>query len=325
MANTWITYALEREDAELVAFVDLNEAAAVKMNEKYELSLPWFATVEEAIRRTDATIVFDCTIPAAHRAIAVAALEGGCHLLSEKPMAATLAEAEQLAELAASKPELQYAIMQNRRYKQDIRALRELLDRGTIGKVGFVTADFFIGVHFGGFRDAMDSPLILDMAIHTFDQARFLIGSNPVSVYCHEFNPDGSWYKGNASAACIFEFENGAVFTYNGSWCAEGASTSWEAAWRIAGSRGTAIWNNDAPYAEVVVPGQSAKTRLDCERVDAPYNWTGREWHQGCLDEMFQAIHERRAAETSYIDNIFSTRMVFGAIESAKTGRRVSL
>ena len=37
----------------------------------------------------------------------------------------------------------------------------------------------------------MDSPLVLDMAIHTFDQARFITGANPISVYCHEFNPPG--------------------------------------------------------------------------------------------------------------------------------------
>ncbi|MDR6550796.1 Gfo/Idh/MocA family oxidoreductase [Paenibacillus qinlingensis] len=325
MANAWIQYALERQDTELVALVDIFEEAAKKMNEKYGLSLPWYASVEEAIRQSNANVVFDCTIPTAHQAVATAALNGGCHILSEKPMASTLEEAEQLADLATSKPELQYAIMQNRRYLKDIRALRGLIAQDVIGHVNFVTANFFIGAHFGGFRDAMSSPLILDMAIHTFDQARFIIQANPVSVYCHEFNPKGSWYEGNAAAACIFEFDNGAVFTYNGSWCSEGAPTSWEAAWRIAGNKGTAIWNQAAPYAEIVAPGQDNKFIYDYQRVEAPYVWTGREGHAGCLDDMFQAILEGRQAETAYSDNIFSTKMVFGAIESAKTGRKVTL
>ncbi|WNR44383.1 Gfo/Idh/MocA family protein [Paenibacillus roseipurpureus] len=325
MANTWITYALEREDTEIVAFVDLYEAAAAKMNETYGLSVPWFASVEEAIRQTGANMVFDATIPSAHLAVATAALEGGCHLMSEKPMAASMEAAEQLAQLAGTKPELHYSIMQNRRYLKDIRALRELVASGVIGKPGFVTADFFIGAHFGGFRDAMESPLILDMAIHTFDQARFIIGANPVSVYCHEFNPEGSWYEGNAAAVCIFEFDNGAVFTYNGSWCSEGLRTTWEAEWRVAGSQGTASWRDGAPYAEVVAPGQEANFLLDYDRIEAPYTWHGREGHHGCLDEMFLAIEEERSAETSYMDNIYSTAMVFGAIQSAKEQRKVML
>ena len=61
-------------------------------------------------------------------------------------------------------------------------------------------ADFFIGAHFGGFRDEMAHVLLLDMAIHTFDQARKILGADPVSVYCHEFNPAGSWYAGASSA-----------------------------------------------------------------------------------------------------------------------------
>jgi predicted dehydrogenase len=94
------------------------------------------------------------------------------------------------------------SVMQNHRYLKKIH---------TIGTVGSVHADFFLVPHFGGFRDLMDSPLILDMAIHTFDQARLITEANPVSVYCHEFNPPGSWYKGNASVICIFEMSDGVM------------------------------------------------------------------------------------------------------------------
>ena len=37
----------------------------------------------------------------------------------------------------------------------------------------------------------------------------------------------------------IFEFDGGKVFTYRGSWCADGFRTSWEAGWRIVGERGS--------------------------------------------------------------------------------------
>ncbi len=146
-----------------------------------------------------------------------------------------------------------------------------LSNAGTIGRVGYVGADFFLGPHFGGFREAMESPLILDMAIHTFDQARFITGADPVSVYCQEFNPPGSWYAGNASAICIYEMSDGSVFCYRGSWCAEGAPTSWEAAWRVTGEQGTALWDGSgAPYAEIVAAGdQDGKFIREYTSVDA--------------------------------------------------------
>ena len=130
-------------------------------------------------------------------------------------MASSLAECKTLVELV-EKTNLMYAVMQNRRYNKNIRAFRDLVASGKIGSLGLTSADFFIGPHFGGFRDMMDSPLILDMAIHTFDQARMITGADPVSVYCQEFNPAGSWYKGNAAAVCIFELSDGFGFKLSG-------------------------------------------------------------------------------------------------------------
>lgn len=51
----------------------------------------------------------------------------------------------------------------------------------------------------------MDSPLILDMAIHQFDQARCMTGADALAVTCHEFNPAWSWYRHGAGASAIFE------------------------------------------------------------------------------------------------------------------------
>jgi len=326
MAHTWVEYALERQDAEIVALVDLNETTARALAERHGLEqVGIFSDVSQAIRATGANLVFDVTAPQAHERVTRAALEAGCPVFGEKPMAASMEQAREMVVLAGSVGKT-YAVMQNRRYLEPIRALRSLIAEGTVGTPGFVTSEFFIGAHFGGFRDAMASPLLLDMAIHTFDQARFITGKNPLSVYCHEFNPSGSWYAGNAAAACIFEFEGGLVFSYNGSWCAEGAPTSWEASWRVSGSHGTAMWSgNGAPYAEVGVnPAQQGFLR-DTVRVSASLEWQGREGHHGALDEMFAALLGGRAPETVCTDNIKSVAMVFGALESARTGRKVQL
>jgi predicted dehydrogenase len=147
-------------------------------------------------------------------------------------------------------------------------------------------------------------------------------------VYCQEFNPPGSWYAGNASAICIYEMSDGSVFCYRGSWCAEGAPTSWEADWRVTGEQGTALWDGaGTPYADVVAAGTNddGKFLREFTRVDANVNWSGRSGHAGCLDEMFAALAEGRRAETDCRDNIKSMAMVLGALDSAKLGQKVDL
>ncbi|MEK8129439.1 Gfo/Idh/MocA family oxidoreductase [Paenibacillus filicis] len=330
MSNAWIDYALERPDTEIVALVDLKLEFADKMKEKKGLSCETFADLATAIERTGANVVFDVTIPSSHFQIASTAMRMGCHVFGEKPLAATMEECDAIVRIAEETGRT-HAVMQNRRFDPRIRALSRMIGSGTVGRLEMIGADFFIGAHFGGFREEMDSPLLLDMAIHTFDQARLISGANPVSVYCHEFNPPGSWYAGHASVVCIFEMSDGSVFNYRGSWCAEGAPTSWEAAWRVVGEKGTAIWDGHGqPYAEVVAAGsQEGKfirdyVRIEPAEADQPAD-EALKGHRGCLVEMFQSLEEQRPPETDCRDNRYSMAMVLAALDSAKTGRKVDL
>ncbi|MEO2205178.1 Gfo/Idh/MocA family oxidoreductase [Paenibacillus pabuli] len=328
MANTWVDYAMQRHDTEIVGLVDLQEQNAMALSARHGLSCPIFTDITEAITATGANIVFDVTIPASHYGIAMTALQQGCHVFGEKPLAESFAECKDIVQTARKTGNIQ-AVMQNRRFDPRIRAFQKLIAGGTIGKVGYAGADFFLGPHFGGFRDMMDSPLLLDMAIHTFDQARLILGANPVSVYCHEFNPPGSWYTGNAMALCIFEMSDGSVFNYRGSWCAEGAPTSWEASWRVTGEKGTAIWDgHDDIYADVV-----AAKHLDAsgkpsffqpsERIEGQLPVMEKSGHHGCLEDMFTALESGQLPETDCSDNQFSMAMVLASLESARTGQKV--
>lgn len=57
----------------------------------------------------------------------------------------------------------------------------------------------------------------------------------------------------DASAVGIFEMTKEIVFTYRGSWCAEGLRTTWESEWRIVGTRGSVRWDGaDSFQAEAV-------------------------------------------------------------------------
>lgn len=325
MSNAWLDYAQSRENAEIVALVDVHIPAAEAMAKRRGLDVPTYSDLSQAIRENQANLVFDVTIPEAHKEIVSTAIEAGCNVFGEKPMAESMADAKEVLQIV-QKTNKKYSVMQNRRYNQQLRALQEALDNGAIGTLGSLHADFFLGPHFGGFRDVMDSPLILDMAIHTFDQARLITGADPVSVYCHEFNPPGSWYKGNSSAICIFEMSNGTVFTYRGSWSAEGLNTSWESDWRATGSLGSARWDGtNWPVCEVVDESQPKEFMSKLKAVEIPSVWEGQEGHAGCLDEMFTSLEQNRLAETDSTDNIKSMAMVFAALESAANGQKVMI
>ncbi|WP_036696281.1 Gfo/Idh/MocA family protein [Paenibacillus taiwanensis] len=320
MSQKWVEYALQRQNVEIVGLVDVNPEASLHLAETYHLKCGLYSDLREAIRRGGANIVMDVSTPAARRNVAGTALEAGCHVFSEKPMAATMREAVELMNLSKLMKKT-YAIMQNRRYDTNLRGVLQLLQTGVIGQMGMINADFFLGPRFGGFREQMASPLILDMAIHTFDQARLLTGATPKTVTCQEWNPKGSWYNGNANAVATFEMDDGVRFCYRGSWCTQGFPTSWESSWRLMGSQGTLLWDGaehiEAEYMDV--------HKGSIQRRSGAAHPTVNEGHWGCLDEMFDALETGREPETDCSDNIYSMAMVFAAIQSSRTGQSVDI
>jgi predicted dehydrogenase len=275
--------------------------------------------LERALATVQPDFLVDVSIPEAHHDVTLAALAAGVPVLGEKPMAATLEQARAMV-AAADRAGLLYMVSQSRRYNAGIYALRQLIAE-QIGTLGLLTTDFFRNADFGAdnFRSKMPSPLVLDMAIHTFDAARYLSGADPIAVYCEEYNPSWSWYKGDACATAIFEMTGGLRYTYRGSWCTLGRDTSWEGEWRAAGSQGTAIWDGThAPVAEVVQGGQFGEHSAPL----APDFPTGI---VGSLREFLHALETGTTPMGECHDNIKSLAMVFAAIESASLGQRVAI
>ena len=115
----------------------------------------------------------------------------------------------------------------------------------------------------------MEHVLLLDMAIHTFDAARLIAGADPVAVYCKEWNPPGSWYDHDASAVAVFEMSGGIVYTYRGSWCAEGLNTSWECDWRVIGTQGSVTWDGAEAFSAQVI-SETGAFRSEYDDVEIP-------------------------------------------------------
>lgn len=310
----------------IVGLVDIDRETAVALAAEFGLGDAVIGTnLADVLIESRADMLFDVVIPSARAEVVSTALRLGCHVLSEKPLAASLDEAQHLLALAAAAGRV-HAVVQNRRFISGIRRMRRVVEEGLIGELTAIHCDFFIGPHFGGFREVMDNVLLLDMAIHTFDAARFVSGRLPLSVYCVETNPSGSWYAHGATANAIFRLSGDAVFTYRGSWCAEGRRTSWESSWRLVGSKGMLTWDGEDAF-EATVAGDEAGLLRGHQTLtvpDAPDDEVTH-GHKSVLVDFIRAAQSDRAPETVATDNIRSLAMVFGAIESARTGLPVDL
>jgi len=318
ISNAWFP-PLIQEKVEIAGIVDLRLEAAKGKAERYKLDTMTSTDLTSVLKQTQPDFVVDLTVPEAHCEVACTAMKMDCHVIGEKPMAASMAEARRMVRVAEETGML-YMVSQSRRWNPRHEAIHKFLKSGKLGVVTTINCDFYLGVHFGGFREEMPSPLILDMSIHHFDLARYMSQLDPMAVYAKEFNPKGSWYKGDVAASCIFEMSNGVIFTYRGSWCAEGFTTSWEGNWRIIGERGTLLYENDELPMIQVLAGKPGVHLKDLPLPKATLKYSGM---HGALREMLTFLRTGKRPQTECHDNIKSLAMVFGVVESSKRGRRM--
>lgn len=322
ISNAWFP-PLKAEKVEIRGVVDLDVGRARDQCEKYEIEAEVSDDEAAFLRKMQPDFVVDLTVPEAHCKVVCTALKAGCHVIGEKPMANSMAEARRMVRASEQTCKM-YMVSQSRRWIARHEALNKMVTGRKVGELTALNCDFFMGCHFGGFRDEMDSPLILDMSIHHFDLARYVSGVDPVAVYAHEFNPRGSWYAGDVSASCIFEMTDGVVFTYRGSWCAEGLPTSWQGNWRITGDRGTILYEQDQRPVTQVTAGKTGFNRKLKDLRPAKEGMK-HEGMRGSLREMLAFLRTGKMPQTECHDNIKSLAMVFGAMESSRKGRRVVL
>ena len=321
MGTAWAKTISQSQRTRLEVWVDSVEGLAEKKS--LELGLNQTKTnlsLDEALKSGLIDVVLDATPPDIHPMTVVSALDAGIPVLGEKPMAMSLVEAKRMVKASEKSGKL-YCVSQNYRFNNQVSGFSYLVNQ--IGKLAILNADFYIGAHFGGFRDKMESPLLLDMAIHTFDLARAISGCDPVSVYAEEFNPTWSWYQGDACAQAMFTMSNEVRFNYRGAWIGHGFHTPWNSEWRAVGELGTALWNGVDPSKAEIIRSDEGFVR-ETESVRAPEfdDLTGLE---GSLHSFLNALEGGSRPPTECHNNLKSLAMVFAAVESSRIGCRVKI
>jgi len=322
MGTTWARTIANNPDVTLAGWVDICTDRVVEGIEAIGLANVIVEDhIEGVLVDNPPDFVVDVAVPEAHHEITRRCLERRVAVLGEKPMAATLEEARDLVKWSERTSTL-FVVSQNRRYNSGLAAFKRLIEH-RLGGAGQLNAEFYRAPHFGGFRDEMDSQLLVDMAVHTFDAARYLTEGDPVSVFCSEFNPPWSWYRGAASAVAEFEFTGGIHFSYEGSWCAQGLETSWESSWRAIGALGSGTWDGATnPVAELFLARGHGPA---VERVEAPPAVISGEGISGTLADFVRALRTGETPMTECHDNIKSFAMVVAALASSRSGQRVAV
>lgn len=323
MGQAWAKNLRDCPDTSIAGWVDIRPGAVQEAIEKLQLSaIKPFDDLNKALADLKPDFLVDVTVPEAHRDVTLAALKAGVPVLGEKPMADSMAAARQMVAASEAAGKL-YMVSQSRRYDAKVLAFREAINQYA-GPLGILTSDFFIGAHFGGFREEMKNVLLLDMAIHTFDNARQISAADPLTVYCEQFNPNWSWYQADSSATALFEMTGGLRYSYRGSWCAQGLKTSWQSEWRAFGPLGGAAWDGENDPIAGKVVGKEGFIR-DSEKVTVKSAENLPGGIAGSLAEFLDSLRTGRTPQGECHDNIKSLAMVFAAIESAQTHRRVDI
>ena len=172
--------------ARVVAIAGLEEPVRAALAAHYEVERDvarW-----EDLLEVDGLDAVSVAVPTfMHAPIAIAALERGMHVLSEKPIARTATEAHSMVE-AARRADRVLDVAFNHRQRGDIQKLKAAIDAGRLGRPYYAKAWWLrrtgiptLGSWFTRAELAGGGPLV-DIGVHVLDYSLFLLGNPAVSA-----------------------------------------------------------------------------------------------------------------------------------------------
>ena len=348
-----------RDDIALVAVCDIDRANAERARDRaLELLgeephiFASFDALHRALPDLDAIIV--TTPPHLHAAIGVEALEAGVHVMVEKPIALTVRQSLQLIE-AAERTGLKLAVAENYRRDPINRLAKAVIEAGVLGRV-FLAVQSTSGagerVNITPWRHQRQSGgIVVDMGIHYTDLLEFYLG--PIErvmgmsdqIDSQRVDTEGVWHPVDAEdlSVGVARFASGAI----GNWMMNRAGRGETHFTRmIYGTKGSLAIPRDRsgqPLGLMVrrdgtdeaVPeadhlGLVPEFRLDAttatlfggERLSS-YNLKFDDIDANLLADFADAIAADRAPEVAGIEGLRALAVIYGFLESARSGGTV--
>jgi 1,5-anhydro-D-fructose reductase (1,5-anhydro-D-mannitol-forming) len=263
----------------------------------------------------DIDAVYISTTNELHRDQALAAADAGKHVLCEKPLALTLADARAIVHACRARG-VTLGTNHHLRNAATHRAMREAILAGRIGRPLFarVFHAVYLPPHLQGWR--IDKPeagggVILDITVHDADTLRFVLDSEPVAVSAMT-SRGGMAHEGLEDGVMgVVRFANGSLAQFHDAFTTRYATTGFE----VHGDEGSLIGRDcmtQAPKGEVMLRTAKGEENLRLEHENLYARSVG-------LFSEAAAGHGSPAATGE--DGVKSLAVALAASEAARTGR----
>ena len=282
-----------------------------------------YLDLAELLRERQPDVLLVCPVHSAHAAAARAGLEAGCHVLVEKPLATSLADACRLVEIARER-NLRLGVVQNWRTKTVGRGLKEAIDDGAVGTVSHVFFRYLRDrelPHLPDYLFAEDDPLVYAMAIHHFDLFRYALGQEIAHVEMRGAHPAWSRYRDASVLQAWLETDGGIVIAYTATFSSRNAHLPQESL-QVEGELGTL--HNESAFLE---PPLLLSRRGDPEPVDLTADETVRDSagqyalaDRAVLENFRDAVREGAPLVASGEENLGTLATIEAAVLSRRDG-----
>ncbi len=328
VGGAWHAHVYARHPrARLVAVCDLDERRAAEVAERCG-GAAVYTDYRELLARPDIAAVSVATPDFAHREIAVAAAEAGKHILVEKPLATTVADAEAILE-AARRAGVKLMVDFHNRANPPFVAARRSIRAGEIGRPAYIYARLsnttYVPTRMLAW--AGRSSALWFLASHTVDLAHWLLDDEPRRVYA--VSRSGVLQQLGVNApdfhAALLEFRGGAVVNLESAWILpQSAPNVFDFKVEILGSAGAiAINASDHRAVETFTAERShLPDVLGLPGGDSP------RLHGFVLEAIARfvdAVADERPLLASGEDGLRVTRVLAAIAESTASGKAVDL
>ena len=303
--------SLASANSEIVAVSSRSLEAAQAVATKHAIPLA-FGSYDEMIESDDVDAVINTLPNAMHHEWTIKAAKAGKHVLCEKPLAATMAEARQMIKAAEDNKVLLVEGFTPRWNKQ-LRTIRKLIQDGEVGEVIRIDACLTFtreDLNDIRFSKQLAGGSMMDAGGYAVYAARFAMGTEPVHVA--GFQRMRSGVKVDTTFSGLLQFPCGAVANV---WSSlEGPQ---QLPFTVIGTKGTAHLGQSFDENEPVL-----LRRDGTERV---IELSGEDRFQLQIDEFSECILTGKSLEFPPEDGLRNTAVILALYQSAQTGSVVNV
>ena len=293
-----------------------------------ELGVPWFGDYEEMLKKADADVITIATPSGLHSRHGIAAAQAGKHVITEKPMAITLEQADALV-AAADKAGVKLFVVKQNRLNPAVQLLKRAVDKGRFGRIFLANTtvrwnrpqDYYDSANWRGTWE-FDGGAFMNQASHYVDLIQWLVG--PVESVIAKTATQARRIEAEDSGVAVLKFRSGAlgvievnVLTY---------PRNWEGSIAIMGERGSAKIGGTAvnKVEHWLFSEYDDDDKLIETATTNPPSVYGY-GHEGYYRNVLSVLRGAAEPETDGRAGRKSLELIQGIYESAKTGREIPL